>query len=171
MAEPASQGHPGVSCACPSCPCLPCPVTQPGPAPGVPPRPAGTDGPTDTLEQPFLACFSLHFPPTSPTRVGWSALDSCQDEMGHRGWVGCPWGTWSSRDPWDAAPAPPVLPVGAQQVLRCCWRLLGSVFSELPASHSLEEDLPLSQGVTASRDLSNLYLHCNLYLSCSVYSC
>lgn len=45
------------------------------------------------------------------------------------------------------------------------------MFSKLPASRSLEEDLPLSQGVTASRDLPNLYLRCNLYLSCSVYSC
>lgn len=57
---------------------------------------------------------------------------------------------------------------GARQGPRCCWRPLGSRFSRLPASRSLEEDLLLSQGVTASREPPNLYLHCNLYLSPAV---
>lgn len=111
----------------------------------------------------------------------------------HLGYTGCPWYLGFTRDvqgTWDAVghtgwmgymgycPTTPMLPqhpqlspVGVEQGLRCCWRPLSSMFSKLPASRSLEEDLPLSQGVTASRDLPNLYLHCNLYLSCSVYSC
>lgn len=54
---------------------------------------------------------------------------------------------------------------GARRGLEAQLEAVGSRFSRLPASRCLEEDLLLSQGVTASREPPNLYLRCNLYLS------
>lgn len=155
-------GCTGVCCACPFClqllPALPRgrafarSGVSPPPLPS-PLAPPGRDGHVHVL-QTAISCLFCIAPPLRTAALGVMLSTSR-----------CPQHPVAPH----AAPAPPQSPfVGARQGPRCCWRPLGSRFSRLPASRSLEEDLLLSQGVTASREPPNLYLHCNLYLSLAV---
>lgn len=132
------------------------PMAQPVPAPGVslPPPPSpllllGEMGTCMCYKQPFLAHFA-----------SLPAMHShLRGDAQHLPVPPTP----------PSASSTPLSPMWVQnEGLRCCWRLLISRFSRLPASPSLEEDLLLSQGVTASREPPNLYLHCNLSLSLAV---